>query len=189
MEFADLVKTFDTPNNALLIAILGKYGAPQRLFSAIKLMYEKRIVKIIISKIETSIEFKVGVKQGQSMPPVLSLFLMMAFSETLEDERTDLVLSKAQFACKDNSPRSTGQLVIHQPGTLLSGMLLDLLCMLYADNGAFVFESRTDIEKGITLISDHFARFVLEMHIVTGKKPQRLNAYFPSPRFFKIHEH
>ena len=43
--------------------------------------------------------------------------------------------------------------------------------MLYIDDGAFVFESRTDIEKGITLLSDHFDRFGLEMHI--GMKPTK----------------
>ena len=31
VAFTDLVKAFDTPNHALLIAILGKYGAPPRI--------------------------------------------------------------------------------------------------------------------------------------------------------------
>ena len=31
VAFIDLVKAFDTSNHALLIAILGKYGAPPRL--------------------------------------------------------------------------------------------------------------------------------------------------------------
>ena len=161
MAFADLVKAFDTSNHVLLIAILGKYGAPPRLRSAIKHMYDKSIVKLIIGKVETSIDFKVGVKQGYNMAPVLFLFLMMAFAEPQEDEWMDLGLSKAQFARKDNSPRSTGKLVSHQPGTFSSGILFDLLCMLYVDDGTFVFESRTDIEKGITLLSYHFARFGL----------------------------
>ena len=88
------------------------------------------------------------------MDAVLFLFLMMAFSETLEDEWTYLGLSKAQFARKENSPRSTIQLVSHQPGNFLSGMLFDLFYMLYVGDGAFVFESRTDVEKGFTLLSD-----------------------------------
>ena len=75
----------------------------------IKRMYDKSVVNLIIGKVETSIEFKVGVKQGDIMAPVLFLFLMMAFSKTLEDEWTDLGLSKAQFARMDNSPRPTGQ--------------------------------------------------------------------------------
>ena len=61
--FADLVKSLDTYNHALLIAILRKYGAPPGLRSAIKRMYNKSIVKLIIGKVETSIEFKVSVKQ------------------------------------------------------------------------------------------------------------------------------
>ena len=83
VAFADTVKAFDASNHALLIAILGKYGAPPRLCSAIKHMYNKIIVKLIIGKVETSIELKVVVKQGDSMAPVLFLFLMMAFAKTL----------------------------------------------------------------------------------------------------------
>ena len=81
--FADLVKAFDTSNHALLIAILGKYGAPPRLCSAIKRIYNKSIVKLIIGKVETSINFKVGVKHGDIMATVPFLFLMMSLKETL----------------------------------------------------------------------------------------------------------
>ena len=161
MKFADLVKAFDASNHVILLAILGKYGARPRLRSAIKHMYDKSIVNLVIGKLDTSIDFKVGFKQGDSMSPVIFLFLMMAFAEPLEGKWMDLGLSEAQFAQKDNSPISTGQLVSHQPGTLLSGMLFDLFCMLYVDDGAFVFESRTDIETLITLLSYHFARFGL----------------------------
>ena len=76
-------------------------------------MYDKIIVKLIVGKVEIFIDFKVGVKQGDRISPVLFLFLMMAFTETLEDECTALGLSKAQFACKDNSPLSTRKLVSH----------------------------------------------------------------------------
>ena len=79
VEFADLVKAFDTSNHAFVITILGKYGAPPRLCSTIKCMYNKSIVKLIIGKVEASINFKVGVKQGYSMAPVLFLFLMTDF--------------------------------------------------------------------------------------------------------------
>ena len=107
VAFAELVKAFNTSNHTLLLAILGKYGAPPRLCSAIKRMYNKFIVKITIGKVETSIDFKVGFKQGYSMALVIFLLLMMDFAETLEDEWKALGLSKAQFASMDNSPRST----------------------------------------------------------------------------------
>ena len=75
----DIVKAFDTSKHALLIVILGKYASTQRICSAIKCMYRKGVVKLIIGKIETSIDLKVGVKQGESMDPVLFMFQMLAF--------------------------------------------------------------------------------------------------------------
>ena len=124
-----------------------------------------------------------GVKQGDSMAPVLFLFLMMAFAETLEDEWTALVLIKAQFERKDNSPRSTVQLVSHQPSTLSFGMLFDLFWMLYIDDGEFVIESRNNIDKRITLLFYHFARFVLRMHIGTEKTLEDWIFILPAPGF------
>ena len=123
------------------------------------------------------------------MNPVLFLFLMMAFSETLEDKWTALGLRKPQFARKDNSPRPTGQLVSHRPRTFSSGTLFDLFYIIYVDDGAFVFELRNDIEKGITLLYDHFARFGLEMHIDTRKKPSKTECIFPRPQVSLTHEH
>ena len=100
--FSYLVNYFYTSNHVLLIAILGKYGAPPRLCSAIKRMYYKSIGKLIIVNIETSIDFKVGVKKGDSMAPVLFMFLFMSLAKTLEDEYMALILIKAQFVRKDN---------------------------------------------------------------------------------------
>ena len=150
---------------------------------------QKIVFKLIIGKIEISIEFKVGVKQGYSMAPLLFLFLVMAFDETLEYKRSALVLSKAQFSCKDNLPRSTGQLMIHQPGTFTSGTLFDIFCMIYVDASLFVFESSTNNEKGITLLFDHFAWFGIEMHIGTKEKPRRRNFYSSCLQVSSSHEH
>ena len=84
--FADLVKAFDTSNHILLVEILRKYGCPPKLCSSIKRMYSNNKVRSIIGKIDKSIPFEVGVKQGDSVAPVLFLFLMMAFAETVEAE-------------------------------------------------------------------------------------------------------
>ena len=53
-------------------------------------MYDKSLANPIIGKIETSIDFKMGVNQVDSMALVIFMFLMMDLSKTLEDERTDL---------------------------------------------------------------------------------------------------
>ena len=122
-------------------------------------MYDKTMIKLIIENVETSNKFKVGVKQGDSMVPVLFIFLIMDFYETLEDEWMTLRLIKSQFVRKNNSSRSIRQLVSQQPGTFLSGILFDPFCTLFVENVAFVFESRTDLKKGITLLSDQFPQF------------------------------
>ena len=51
-------------------------------------MYQDSVVRLIIGAINTSIPFKGGVKQGDSIVPVLFLFIGMAFVETLEEEYT-----------------------------------------------------------------------------------------------------
>ena len=83
--FADIVKAFDTSNHKLMVKILKKYGCPPKLCSAIRRMYTDNNVRLILGKIDISIPFEVGVKQGYSVASVLFLFIIMAFSETLEE--------------------------------------------------------------------------------------------------------
>ena len=78
------VKSFDTSNHKLQIAILTIYGAPPCFCSTIRRMYENGVLRLIIGTFYTSIPFKVVVKQGDSMAPVIFLSLIMEFSEALE---------------------------------------------------------------------------------------------------------
>ena len=109
----------------------------------------------------------------------------MDFDETLEDKRMDLGPSKAQFACKDNSPRSTVQLVSHHPGTLSSGTLFDIFCMLYVDDRVFVFESRTNIEKRITPFPTILIGLASKCTLARKKETSNTECVFSAPRFFK----
>ena len=120
------------------------------------------------------------------MSLVLFLFLIMTFAEKLEDKWADLEISKAQISRKDNSQISTVQLVSHQTVTFTYGMLLDLFCILYVDDGSSVFGSRTEIKIGITLLSDHFTCFGPKMHISTGKNPfKKLMHILPASIFLQ----
>ena len=113
VAFADLVKAFDTSNHQLMVMILAKYGCTPNLCDTIALMYKDIVVKLVIGEFETTIEFKVGVKQGDSVAPVLFLFIVMAFSKTLENEWTCNGLTKAKFSRNNNSPLSYGQVISH----------------------------------------------------------------------------
>ena len=63
-------------------------------------MYKDSVVKLVVGEFETTIDFKIGVKQGDSVAPVLFLFIVMAFAKTLEKEWTLNGLTKAKFSRK-----------------------------------------------------------------------------------------
>ena len=111
--FYDLVKAFDTSNHVLMIKIFKKYICPPKLCSAIRRMYSNNKMRLIIGKIDTSIPFKVGVKQADSVDPVLFLFLMMAFAELIEQEWDKHADKKIGFKRHTNSPHSAGTVTSH----------------------------------------------------------------------------
>ena len=71
LGFVDLMKAYNTANHALLFDILKRYGAPPRFVNAVKCIYQDLVM---VLKIENN------------MAPVLFLFLMSAFAETLKIE-------------------------------------------------------------------------------------------------------
>jgi len=84
--FVDLVKAYDTTNHKLLVDIIRQYGAPPKFANAIeKICHNNTCVLKIENKIK-EIPQSVGVRQGDNMVPVLFLFLMTAFAQTLELE-------------------------------------------------------------------------------------------------------
>ena len=61
--------------------------APPKFVAAVQKIYSNNVVVLKIEKeIEEFRQEVVGVRQGDNMAPVLFLFLMTAFAETLEIE-------------------------------------------------------------------------------------------------------
>ena len=143
--FADLVKAFDTSNNKLFVEILKKYGCPSKLCYAIRRMYMDNNLIEIIGKIDISIPFEVGLKQGDRVAPVLFLFIMVAFAETIEKEWVRNGFKMIKFKQHSNSPQSSGRITSHPAKTFSNGTLYGIFCMLYVDDGAFAFETRKDM--------------------------------------------
>ena len=50
---------------------------------------------------------------------------------------------------------------------------------LYVDDGAFIFNSREDPIKGISIVNAQFKKVGMAMHIRKKVKPLKHNAYFP----------
>ena len=70
------------------------------------------------------------------MAPVLFLFIIMGFAETLEKEWIRNDLTPLQFRQHDNSPLSTGCIASNKRTTFSEGTFFDIFCMLYVDGGA-----------------------------------------------------
>jgi hypothetical protein len=49
--------------------------------------------------------------------------------------------------------------------------------MLFIDDGAFIFNSRDDLSRGLEIIVEQFANFGLEVHIGQVKQQVKLEVY------------
>ena len=119
------------------------------------------------------------------MVPVLFLFMVMDFAETIEKEWKKAGLNMITLQQRSQSPQDIGNLTVHKVKTLSQGNLLTLFCVLYVDDGAFPFENRLQLKLGLSLIHNHFVKFEIEMHIGRGNKASKTECiFFPPPGFF-----
>ena len=189
--FADIMKAFDTVNHKLIIKVLQKYGAPPKFCDVIKRLYTDIIVTLQIGKEKAEIPQAVGVRQGDNLSPVLFLFLMSAFAKTLEAEWKAAGISTAEFKrvplSNINHLMSDGKLTSHNRNNLDSGTLFEIMQILYVDDGAFFFNTREEMIRGLELIRKVFARLGLEMHLGSDGKASKTEAmYIPTAPFYTI---
>ena len=130
------------------------------------------MVVLKIGKEVVELPQTVGVRQGDNMAPVLFLFLMSAFAETLEAEwkRARIGVCTVRSFVGSSLISGKGKLRGHLPKEYLSRDLtaVEIFQCLYVDDGAFIFNSRADMTRGLALLYRHFGRLGLEMHIGRG---------------------
>jgi hypothetical protein len=122
------------------------------------------------------------------MAPVLFLFLMSAFAETLETEWKNVGTGVCTVCLVDGQKLAfiESKLHGHLPKEYLSRELtaVEILQCLYIDDGAFMFVSQPNMTQGLTLIHCHFSCFGLQMHIGQGDTPSKTECvFFPSWTF------
>jgi len=126
----------------------------------------------------------VGVRQGDYMAPVLILFMVIAFTESLEKKWSKAGLHMVEMRHHTHSPRDCGKITNHKRNKLSEWNLLSLFCILSVDNGAFTFATREQLKIELNLIYSQFKRFGLEMHIGRGSKTSKIECiFFPPPGF------
>jgi hypothetical protein len=157
--FIDLVKAYNTANHTLLLCILEQYGAPPKFVAAIKTIYRDNIAVLKIEKGVVEIPQTVGVQQGNNMAPVLFLFLMTAFAETLKIvwKQQGILILKVMTTADDKL--SKGRICSHTPAMFLSKSLnvYEILQCLYVDDIGIPFGTRKDHQQGMELLFLHFA--------------------------------
>ena len=177
-----------------MIEILEQYGAPPKICSAIKRMYTDLTVRITLDGVSAEIPQTVGVRQGDNLSPVLFLFFMSAFAESLETEWEHQGLGKAEFVRTPAGEvgNDFGQLTSHPlidsncPTPYGEGWIFEILQLLYIDDGAFVFNNRADLERGAEVVNEHFKKFGMEMHVGRDEKKAKTEfMYVPTQNFFK----
>ncbi len=165
--FIDLVKAYNTANHTLPLCILEQYGAPPKFVASIETIYRDNIAVLKIEKEVVEVPQTVGVQQGDNMAPVLFLFLMTVFTETLKivwKQQGILILNVVTTA---DDKLSKGRICSHTPAMFSSKSLnaYEILQCLYVDDIGIPFGMRNDLLQGMEPIFHHFARFGLEMHI------------------------
>ena len=124
-----------------------------------------------------------GVRQVDNMAPVLFLFLITAFTKTLEIVWKERDIPILCVMTTVNEHIAEGKICSHTPAMFKSKKLTayEILQCLYVDDGAFPFGTREDLQRGIELIFHHFARFGLEIHIGRGALESKTECVFPPP--------
>jgi hypothetical protein len=157
------VKAFDSVDRALMLDILRGYGVPEHLVNLIHLLHTDVAVRFAVGKVEAEISSTVGAKQGDTLAPILFLFVIQAAMETLELVFGEHGIKVPTFRTADDdvlTGRKTGE----------AGKTFTFGKGLYAGDAGLLFETRADLELGARLLKQHLTRFGLVMQDEPGRR-------------------
>jgi len=173
--FIDLIKAFDTVPHAALWAVLRRRGIPPRLLSRIRALHTDVKVTLPVGDASTCFGYTIGVKQGDSLAPVLFLYYVQAVLETLDRSawETPSYRFKMDDVLHGRSWRARGP----------SAYTFSFPYSVYADDTALVFASRADLVRATGALRTHFKRWGLSIHVGTSTKKSKTECMVvPRPR-------
>ncbi len=129
-------------------------------------------------------------QQSDNMVPVLFLFLMMAFAETLKIvwRQQEIPILSVMTTSKNNL--IDGKICSHTLAmfTLKKLAAYEILQSLYVDDGAFPFGTRRDLKNRMELIYHHFDRLGLEhpkVNAFSSLPPSSSNTHSNAPQWLE----
>jgi hypothetical protein len=136
-------------------------------------MYKDCKVHVQIRKEKRTIDYLTWVQQGYNVTPVLFIYLMLAVSKTVKKNWKYKAPAFGHFKFNKKWNRSRW---LKNQNYWTKGDLLEMCHLLFVDESTFLFESLQDMEIGSQTIHDHYARFVLVMHVGRGDKKSKIEA-------------
>ncbi|MGH3055908.1 MAG: RNA-directed DNA polymerase, partial [Gaiellaceae bacterium] len=182
--FIDLVKAFDSVNREMLWKLLPKFGVPRTLVAIIRRSYKNVYIQGCVNTEQFEFESLSGVKQGDPLSPVLFLFAMQAALELAEKNWPATIPTFEWFpqSRKDGLPEGY---LTQRIDSKSAASLFEYYRSLFADDAAFMFQSREDAKKGTQHLINAFAAFGLEVHVGrrtadgTAKESKTKYVHFP----------
>ncbi len=181
--FVYLVKAFDTINHELLYWILLKYGLPPGLVQKVKKLNSNCRVKIKVRSETTGLSYTTGVHQGDNMSPILFLFVMQAFLETLNLKAQPRQFS--YFLVNKNGNLHTRKGRLLSQNTKAKGSTFNFSSSFYIDDSYLCFQTKQELQHATTELSAHFARFGLIPETGQNRSLERHPTWQPRPAWRK----
>jgi hypothetical protein len=165
--FVDLVKAFDSVDRIALDGVLEKMGVPAKLRGLIMALHSDVKVEIEMGGEKVSFSNTMGVVQGGTLSPTLFIIFVHAFVTTLDKTWEQPVF----HTIEDDKICGRGMFAE-------DGERFYFPAAFYADDSAFIFCSRADVNMGVPVIRAHFGRWGLEMHVSRGGKVAKTVALY-----------
>ena len=152
--FIDFVKAFDGVPRHLLWRVLKKFGVPPKLIRLLTSLHDSVHVNFETSGITKSFRNTIGVKQGDTLGPLLFTFYIAAiFNSWRETTTTSPCIFKTSqdFKLTGRNHKNQGELFLIRDSE-------------YADDAAAIFGNRSDLSDGAKELISHCRRFGMEVH-------------------------
>jgi hypothetical protein len=173
--FIDLVKAFDTVPRDALFTVLKKYGLPDVFVNVVKSLYENFTVKLSVGEAgDVQVPSTIGVLQGSNLSPTLFIVFMQAVMEVTQRK---MKCVKPVFSTKKDGVIFGRRFDTGGP-TRSKVTEFHMGESFYADDGAFLFESRDDAEETLNIMYPEFKRFGMQIHIGRNGVRSKTEALF-----------
>ena len=114
MLFVDFVKAFDTVPREMLFSVLARLGFPPKIVNLVRLFHENVTLEVDLDDDGNSIiitgKYDIGVKQGDTLAPVLFLCYIQAVLETLFAKFEAAGIEKLKFRSMQPKPAVDGDM-------------------------------------------------------------------------------